>query len=424
MINLFKTTYADYKHKIPDVFWMFVYAGGKHIFIIGVFFIAAAMLTPYDFGLYNYITAILLLLILFGDFGISAAASKHIAELKALNAENERSVVFNASILSTLFVVIVVAGILLLAPAALGEKSKYIFSLLPSLICFPLAYLYTGIYRGVGKFKAVARIIFFTAFFSLFCSYFLIKIYGLYGALWANNLFSFLFLILLIIGHREWHSKFDIKMIKQLGAYSLILGITSFSYFLYSRVDIIMLGHFGHISEIGFYELLNKILLLLAAPFMIISQVIAPKIAGLNAHKKFAEIFQKYQHFVLISFIVSCLVTFISFLVFPIIFKHYFPQYVGVKFITAIYLMLVLLISQSVATIAATGFSISTGHARINMNFLLFFGIINIPITYFFIKTWGFMGAVYATVAVRLLTDMLFVAFYYIKIKKHAEAIA
>ena len=48
-----------------------------------IFILAAKLLSPYEFGVYNYVLAAIFFLILFGDFGISMAASKYVAEYQA-----------------------------------------------------------------------------------------------------------------------------------------------------------------------------------------------------------------------------------------------------------------------------------------------------------------------------------------------------
>ncbi|MFO7667377.1 MAG: oligosaccharide flippase family protein, partial [Desulfobacterales bacterium] len=68
-----------------------------------IFLIAAKMLIPYEFGIYNYVMALVFLFILFGDFGISVAASKFVAEFDATDKEQIPYVFFNCALMILLF---------------------------------------------------------------------------------------------------------------------------------------------------------------------------------------------------------------------------------------------------------------------------------------------------------------------------------
>lgn len=420
MIEYIIKAYHDHKGHIPNILWQVLYAVGKQIFILGVFVMGIFLLNPYDFGLYNYVTAILLLFVLFGDFGISMAASKFVAHYRALDHEREGAVLWNATLFALLFIVLSGGVLSLFAPRLFGENARYLYILFPSLLFLPLGYLYAGIYRGVGRFKATAWITFFVGIFSLAITFFLMRAYGLHGALWGNNIFSFLLFVSLALGYRNWSWKLDVGLMKTIGSYSLILGFTGLSYYLYSRVDIILLGKFNYIAEIGFYELINKVFMILAAPFMILAQAIAPMVSGMHARGEFKAVLHTYKQLMFLSVVGALLLTIGTYFFAPIVLKSGFPHYANPMFINAIYISLIMLIGQSLSTVTAIGFSVSTGHANINMYFLLICGVINIPLTYFFIKAFGFMGAIYATVIIRCLTDILFITYYYFVLKRKA----
>jgi O-antigen/teichoic acid export membrane protein len=424
MITQFlKKAYHEHKQDIPNTFWMLVFGTGKQGFTIGVFLIAAVLLSPYDFGLYSYVTSILLLLVLFGDFGISNATSKLVAELKALDHHDQRkSVLYNSTILALFFITLTVIGVLIFEHYSLSEHKEYLLYLIPSLVLLPLAYLYAGIYRGTGRFKQAAIIIFFSALSGLIIAYILMKMYGLIGAIWSNNIFSFIFFISMALGHNEdWSRVFNSKIIRNITTYSLVLGFTSLSHYLYSRVDVILLGRYNYITEIGFYELINKTFLFLLTPSMLIAHALAPTIAGLSARKRYAEIKHKYTQVILISIGISLIVLVLAYFGGPMVVSYYFPQYAGDVLRHGMHVMLIMLVGQAAAAIAASGFSVPTGHAKLNMKFLFTFGVINLPLTYIFIAKWGFTGAIYSTVIIRSLTDILFVSAYYFVIKKEVE---
>jgi O-antigen/teichoic acid export membrane protein len=422
-MKFIKNLYLDNQFILPNTFWLTVQVLGKQGFMLGVFFLAAHFLSVYDFGLYNYLLAILMLFVLFGDFGISTATSKYVAEFSVVDNEKLKSVLFNATLFISTLLFVVSLIVVIFGPSVLKENNVYIVHLLPSLFFLPLSYLYAGIYRGLDRFKNSSCLTLVASFFSLIIAYPLIETYGIYGAIWANNFFAIILTCLLFWGYREWDTRLDFGLIKKIGSYSIVLGTVSFGYYVYSRTDIILLGQFDYISEIGFYELINKIFLILVAPFMILAQVLSPQITKIYAANNIPLVIQKFKQFILISFSSSLFIAFGAYLSLPFFFESILANYPDAVFSQAFYFLLIILVTQSVAAVAATGFSIATGHARLNMYFLLIFGLINIPLTYFMIKYLGFMGAVYSTVIIRFLTDILFITTYYIILKKRVTSI-
>lgn len=418
MLNPIKKTYIENQNLIPDTFWQVIQVCGKQGYLFGVFFIAAHFLNPYDFGIYNYALAILMLIVLFGDFGVSAATSKYVAEFNTTDKERLKSVLFNATAFIAVFLVFIFLLLIFFGPLILRDKYHYILYLLPSLFFLPLTYLYIGIYRGLNRFKSSSWRTLVGGCVSLVIAYPLIKYFGIYGALWSNNIFAITLFILLFFGYREWSVKFDPKLIKMISTYSLVLGIVSLSYYLYSRTDIILLGQFGYMNEIGFYEFINKIFLLLVSPFMILAQVLSPQITRMYVLGDIKKIIYKFKQFVFLSLIVSLVLSVALFFILPFIIDKYLFAYSNLIYVKAFYYLLIILITQSIAAIVATGFSIATGHARLNMYFLIIFGIINIPFTYILINNYGFIGAIYSTVIIRCLTDILFICSYYFLLKK------
>ncbi len=425
MINKIRIIYLNNKKTLANTFWQFIQISGKQLFILGVFFISAWLLNSYDFGIYNYSVAILMLLVLFGDFGVSTATSKYVAEYNETNKDKLKYLSFSTLVFVGSILILLSLLLLIFGPSLLGKEFIFVKNLIPSLIFLPLTYIYTGIYRGLKLFKKLSIITAFTGIIGLIISLPLIYFWGLFGALWANNVFSIIFFLAILIGYwpREWKIKVDLSVIRNISKYSIILGVISLSYFVYSRVDVILLGHFGYISEIGFYELINKIFLILVSPFMIFAQVISPDITGLYASGRVSEIYKKFKQYFTLIFVISIILTIASYLLVPFILKYILIKYQAVIFFNAFYVMLIMLITQAVAAVVSVGFSVATGHAKINMYFLLIFGILNIPFTYMLISKFGFMGGVYATVGIRCLTDILFISYYYFLLKKNAQKI-
>ena len=145
-----------------------------------------------------------------------------------------------------------------------------------SIFLAPMTSLYDGIYRGLKKFRQLALLSTGVSVISLGFIYFLIRNYGLTGALLSQNLFYLLLFLTLAFGYRDFLFRLKREILKSVGFYALIIGIIHVSAFLYTRVDILVLGAFDLMVEIGYYEIVNKVLMLMQLPFLVYAQVQAP----------------------------------------------------------------------------------------------------------------------------------------------------
>src|SRR3989344_477957 len=80
MIDMLKNKYLQHKETIHNFIWRSMQIFAKQGITFLIFILSAKLLTPYDFGIYNYLLAIMFFLIMFGDFGISTATSKYVAD--------------------------------------------------------------------------------------------------------------------------------------------------------------------------------------------------------------------------------------------------------------------------------------------------------------------------------------------------------
>jgi len=99
MKNLIKNKYFQHKETINDFIWRSLQVFGKQGITFLIFILCAKLLTPYDFGIYNYVLAIIFFLIIFGDFGISTATSKYVAEYNVTDKQKLKFILFNSLII-------------------------------------------------------------------------------------------------------------------------------------------------------------------------------------------------------------------------------------------------------------------------------------------------------------------------------------
>src|SRR3989344_7857431 len=165
---MIKKAYQSHKETIHNFTWRSLQTFGKQGLIFVIFILAAKLLVPYDFGIYNYVLAIVFFLIMFGDFGISTATSKYVAEYNLTDKEKLKAVLFNSGIIILAITVLITVLTLIIGPFYLKDKYLYVLYLLPLVFLAPMTSLYDGIYRGLKKFKQLAIISTIIGFISIF----------------------------------------------------------------------------------------------------------------------------------------------------------------------------------------------------------------------------------------------------------------
>ena len=301
---MIKRIYENHKETIHNFIWRSLQTFGKQGITFLIFIISAKLLIPYEFGIYNYVLAIIFFLIIFGDFGISTATSKYVAEYNATDKEKLKLILFNSGVMILGLTVLITILTLLLGKFFLEEKYVYVLYLLPLIFLAPMTSLYDGIYRGLKKFKKLAIISIIVGVVSLSFVYFLIKSYGLIGALIAQNLFYLILFLTLALGYREFSFKWDREVMKKVGRYSFTYGLAIIGNYLFIRFGILILGHYNYIEQIGTYELLNKIFMILVLPFTMLGQVVAPNFSVFSAKKKYRVIYNKLKFYTITFFVV------------------------------------------------------------------------------------------------------------------------
>ena len=404
--------YNQHKETIHNFFWRALQIMGKQGIIFLIFIICAKLLTPFEFGVYNYVLAIVFFLILFGDFGISTATSKYVAEYNVTDKNKLKAVLFNSGLIILILTILITILTLIFGKYFLGDKYTYVLYLLPLIFLAPMTSLYDGIYRGLKRFKILAIISLIIGIISLSFVYILIKQYGLIGALWAQNIFYLLLLVGLGLGYRDCCFKINREVMKEIGKYSFIIGIGMLGYYFYSRIDILFLGYYGFIEQINYFEIINKILMLFLIPFTIFGQVVSPNITSLYIKKDYTKIRAKFKKYLLLSFIFSLIAVIFIFLFSKILLSSFLTNYYNQAMITIIYLMLIVFFTQFLNGVIPLMVA-ATGHAKLSTYFLIIFGIVHVILNYTFINSYGFIGIAYSIVITKVLCDLLFIYWYF-----------
>ncbi len=399
--------------------WRTVQTFGKQGTSFLLFIMATSILGKNEMGIYNYVFSALYLLTIFADFGISTATSKYVAEYNVVDKEKLKKVFFNAFALIANISLIIIALTLLFGNKWFGESSKYLIYILPLVFFSPITSLYDGIYRGLKKFKEISIISLITGAISLIASYFLLNKYGLIGALLAQNFMYILYAVILGLRYTNWKAIVDKKVISDIGKYSLAFGIATLGYYLFSKVNVLILGQNNFIEEIATYELLNKVFTIYLLIFTILGQVLSPYVTEIFALKEYQKTKQLYVKSVSILSLIS--IAFVPITAFVTIFAIHlvFPQYDN-----NILRMLIFPVAITYAQLAFSapinaGLIVATGHAGIMTYLNIVSGIVNVILNLFVVKEFGYIGVVWTTLVIQTISLIVLNIIYSRKLKKY-----
>jgi len=418
MIKKTKAKYKQHKETIDNFFWRSLQIGAKQGIIFLIFIFCAKLLSPYDFGIYNYALAIVFFLIIFGDFGISTATSKYVAEYNVTNKNKLKAVLFNSGIIILGLTIIISILTLIIGPWYLKDKYIYVLYLLPLIFLAPMTSLYDGIYRGLKRFKQLAIISTIVGLISIVFVYILIAKYGLIGALISQNIFYLVLLGGLALGYRDFNFKFDKGVMKEVSNYSFIFGLAFLGYYLFARIDILVLGYYGYIKEIAYYELLNKIFIVLLFPFTILGQVIAPNFTTFFAKGKYSTVYKKYIKYNFLFLLIGCALAVLSWAIIPIAIELILPKYFN-NLMWEILPISIILFAISVWTSTIDGgIIVPVGYAKIMSLVYIPAGISALFISLSLIKNFGFMSVILTHLVIYAVSILILKIIYYKKLKK------
>ena len=398
---------SQHKKIFTNYYWRFLQIFGKQGISLIIFFLIAKNLSGEEFGLYNYFLNLLFFLIIFSDFGISLAISKFVSQFRFQNREKIKLIFFNGFLIIMGMGTLVSGAFFVFFHNFLINHALEIWFLWPLIFLIPLTSLYDGIFRGLEKFKELALISLNCGIFTLILSFFLILNFQFRGAIFTQLLFYLILFFQLHSGYSQtWIFKIDQKIIKQICYYAILIGLASLGYYLYSRFDILILGHFGYFNQLNYFQIIHKVTLLLATFFAIFGQVIAPIITNLTTKHKYEEILFLFNKLIKISLLISCFISFILYFFLPLIIKLFLPHLYSEQFLLIFKILILIIPLNLIAELISQGFIIASHNAYLGL-LTLPFGLLNIILSFIFIQKFGFLGIAYSNVIVSLFSKTL-----------------
>ncbi len=415
---MIKNLYYKNKETTHNFFWRSLQILSKEGITFLIFFMAARFLIPFDFGILNYLMAVLALLMIFCDFGVSSATSKYVAEYKAKKSEHLNKILFSVSIIIIGLATLISLFVIFLGKGIFKENYLYIIYFLPYLFLVPLTSVADGVYRGLKEFKKLALISSIAGIISLGISYFLIKNFLLIGVIFSQNILYLLLVIFLFVFQKNFEFKIDKFVLKKILRYSLILGFATISYYLLNKVDILILKYFDYVVEIGYYEILNKLFQVFIIPFIIMGQILAPNITEKYINKDFIDIKKRFQRHLFFSLSLALIISILLYFLIPLIIKLLFNEYFVPQTIHIFSILLFVIPIRMVAAVISQAHVIATGNAHYMLITMIFGGIANIVLDFILILKYGFIGVIYATLICFIFTTVAYVILYYSKLNK------
>lgn len=393
-----------------SILYRIVGIGLKQGVNILIFFIAAKLLIPADFGLYNYLLAFALAFAVLGDFGISTATSKYVAKHSALRSLSQNNIAGSA-LLVVVLVSCVFSCFLLFVHKYINIDSQYLFLLIALVYLIPIFSVFDGLYRGFLDNKALAVATLAGTITALPSSIFLIVNYSIWGAILSQVLFYAVSIFVFALRYQYAIFRVDKQTIKQLIQISIPLGVIGLVYLTYARLDTILLGTFGYIVEVGYYEIVNKVILLLSLPIQIYAQVMSPRIVGLW-HTEREKVFAIVRRHILYSAPILLLSVLASYVSVDYILQNYLSEYANLLVYTMLGWVLFAFIFQGVADLIGNTFAVATDHEKLNLVIMFVFGLLNLILVYMGILLFGPVGVAYAKIAVYVPYTLVFLLLY------------
>ena len=381
---------------IKNFIWRAIQNASRQGITFLILVVSAKLLSSENFGIYSYTVAITYFFTLLADFGISRAVTKFVAQYNTESPSKVKLIYFNSALIILTLIIIFSSIFLLFAKVIVGENYHYVYYLTPVFIFLPLTSLFDGVYSGLKQFKKLSIISLIAGTITVGATYILISRFGIIGAFLSLNFYYITSFILFSSSFKLFSFKFDKKIISEVGKYSFIIGISAIGYFLYSRGITYILGQFNYFTEVGYYEIIDKIFVMLSFPFIIYGQIIAPGVTERITLSKYDNVLSQFKKSLLIAFPLSIIITLFLWQLFPPLIKLFLVKYYTPNFIKMFNLLLVHLPLLLISGFIVQPFIIATGKAKYSL-LTIPFGFMNIGLGILFIGYYGFMGVIYST---------------------------
>lgn len=402
-----------------DYTWRVLQVAGKQGIVLLIFIISAKLLSPADFGMYSYIMAYVALLIIFSDFGVSTSLSRYTAEYRTINHPQFRSLIFNSLVLISIIATLISIIFFIYSSYNAKVDLTYYFYILPIIFLAPFNAALDGVYRGLQIFKLSSFISIISGLTAVPIAYCLINIYGIYGALLSQGiLYALAFFPMLYFQRHNLLLEVQRETIIKILFYSFHVGLATACYFLFSRIDILILGQYGYFNEIATYEVLNKFLAVGLLPVQILAQVVAPRFSSLNAMGNYTNILYLFKRFVVGLAILAVFFFAAATPILDTLVGTFFPEYQNIVLSEILVLTVAIYALNVYSAVISIAIITASGYATILSFWNVVLLIINFVLSMIFLNYFGYIGVIYATLLTNTVGIIVTQLIFYKKISK------
>jgi O-antigen/teichoic acid export membrane protein len=367
-------------------------------------------LGPENFGLLSYVQSIMAIVAVFVTLGLNGIVLREIVK----TTEN-KSVILSTSFFMSFFVsLIIVFTIYFMKEFVLDDSQKWV---LLFILSFSLIFESTNILNVYFQERVLSKYVVFSNLISLLIGA-SVKvglilgeyplIYFVIAVVFEKFIYSFSMILFYRYHEKKIDLSFDSDKAKYLLANSWPLILSTLSYIVYTRTDQIMIQEYMSSYEVGIYAAAVR---LYEIPFMlttIISSTFVPLL-----YKKYNEDKEEFFKMTLKILSYTTLVAYIIVTIFLLFSSDIVTILFGEKYIESAKVLMVLSI---VILVQFNSFLRSSYLVLINKQKLffylgVFFAFSNIILNAILIPEIGLMGAVVATLVVRIMTLFVYMIF-------------
>ncbi|SDR75291.1 Membrane protein involved in the export of O-antigen and teichoic acid [Formosa sp. Hel1_31_208] len=297
------------------------------------------------------------------------------------------------------------------------EFTKYLQWTVLSVPFWTIILINSGVLRGVRKNGLFSFINFFSRFFvTLIVIFFLASLSQKGGSLIMEShfyaiLIIFMFSCLVIFKLKNHNSIIKTaKNAKQYVLETIPLMSSTYFYVLLLWSDKIILGVFETEVNIGVYDIVTKIAVVITFTYEAINSILAPKISNAFSANDMALLQKNVRFSVRMTFFTG-LIIFIGIL----IFHGFVLEFLGEVYLSGVYALMVLCVGKVLISLFGPVSDIlqMTGHQKVYSRIMFLTLIINLVLNYILIRTMGINGAAIATSLAFLL--MFLLSYIYIR---------
>lgn len=281
-----------------NTFWLTLAEGITRLLKLALIIYIARILGATEYGKFTFALAFVSIFAFLANFGTNEILTREFA--KDREKEKDFYALFSLRILLSLLALAGTIGLsFLITPSSLIRRLIWVLALM--IFSHVLASLFFAFLRARQKMQYEAWVRIFEALVVTGLGFFILfKLPSVLALSWAYFLAAFLALcFVLFFFHRKilpLSLSFNRKIWKNYLHLSWPLAFITVFAVIYNQIDSVMMGHWGMITETGWYNAAYKIIDGVVIPSALIAQAFFPALTFtlIKAKKRFQEIWSSY----------------------------------------------------------------------------------------------------------------------------------